>query len=288
MQGILLECELIQSLITRFQMNKIDEQRSAAEESQNVGMPRDRSRRSFAKVGVIAPVLMTLTSKTALGSVYQCTISGVQSGNVSSHAGDMSVCKAGYTASIWRGNVDTVNVTTQSSTRPNINDWITAKVNPFAVEKSWSGNSTNFTYKYNKYTSESAVSWETASIPAQIKMCQLITGSFPRTSSQTFNNGTRTKEIYAATTFASVFGSTSSTTTTFFQALFYLPSADLRGAASVNYLNALLGLIPDISAEEVKKLYLLAINSANAFNDGSMLISNSEAAKELLISLVPG
>ncbi len=269
-------------------MNKIDEQRSASEESQNVGMPRDRSRRSFAKAGVIAPVLMTLTSKTALGSVYQCTISGVQSGNVSSHAGDMSVCKAGYRASIWRGNVDTVNVTTQSSTRPNINDWITAGVNPFLVEKSWpQNNPNNVRYRYHKFTSESAGGLVLASLAPQIKMCQLITDRFPRSGSTTVTSSgqTRVVETYPATTFASVFGSP---TITFFQALFYLPSADLKGAASVNYLNACLGLIPDISAEEVKKLYLLAINSANAFNDGSMLISNSEAAKELLISLVPG
>ncbi|MGZ0078561.1 hypothetical protein [Methylomonas sp. YC3] len=267
-------------------MNRIDEQKRTAEESQHVAKPLDKSRRSFAKAGVIAPVLMTLTSKTALGSVYQCTISGVQSGNVSSHSEDMSVCRAGHTALAWRGNVDTVDVNTQYGTHPNINDWISARVNPFQVKKSWSGNSTsNLTYKYYKYTSESAGSLVTATSSAQIKMCELIVANFPKTSTTT--GGGTTTETYDATTFSSVFGSTAAATT-FFQTLFSAPSVDLRGAASIDYLNASInGLIPDVNSDEIKKLYLLAINSANTFYDGSLLISNSDGAKELLRSLVP-
>ncbi|WP_445368269.1 hypothetical protein ACH5Y9_01550 [Methylomonas sp. BW4-1] len=261
-------------------MNRIDEHKRTAEESQNVGRSLDKSRRSFAKAGVIAPVLMTLTSKTALGSVYQCTISGVQSGNVSSHSEDMSVCRAGHTALAWSGNVDTVDVNTQSGTRPNINDWITARINPFLVSKSWPKNTTNYTYKYYKSNS-----WVNASTSAQIKMCQLIVNNFPKTSTNVDSSG-KTTETYGATTFSSVFGSASATTT-FFETLLYSPSVDIRGAASVDYLNAILGLIPDVSAEDIKKLYLLGINSANTFYDGSLLVSNSEAAKELLRSLVP-
>ncbi|MDT4290608.1 hypothetical protein RO575_13665 [Methylomonas sp. MO1] len=261
-------------------MNRIDEKKRTAEESQNVGRSLDKSRRSFAKAGVIAPVLMTLTSKTALGSVYQCTISGVQSGNVSSHSEDMSVCRAGHTALAWRGNVDTIDVNTQSGTHPNINDWIAARINPFLVNKSWPKNTTNYTYKYYK-----ANSWVNASTPAQIKMCQLIVNNFPKTGVNVDSSG-KTTETYSATTFSSVFGSASAATT-FFETLFYSPSVDIRGAASVDYLNASLGLIPDVSAEDIKKLYLLGINSANSFYDGSLLVSNSEAAKELLRSLVP-
>ncbi len=54
-------------------------------ESQNAGATVNKARRSFAKAGVIAPVIMSLTSKTALGATpYLCTLSGQLSGNQSS------------------------------------------------------------------------------------------------------------------------------------------------------------------------------------------------------------
>lgn len=44
------------------------------DESQNANQTVDKSRRSFAKVGVVAPVIMTLASRPALGAV--CSVSG--------------------------------------------------------------------------------------------------------------------------------------------------------------------------------------------------------------------
>jgi len=90
--------------------------------------PINTKRRAVARAGVVTPLIMSLMNKTALGGVYQCSISGAQSGNVSSHSNDTSVCNVGYSASSWKNNAD------QTSGNGNINDWLGAGIVPFDIQ----------------------------------------------------------------------------------------------------------------------------------------------------------
>ncbi|CAG1020192.1 hypothetical protein MTYM_00119 [Methylococcales bacterium] len=99
------------------------------DESRNSNLAVDKSRRSFSKAGVVAPVIMTLTSKTALGGVYQCTISGIQSGNQSSHPGEYD-CHVGISPGGWWQNA-----TKTSNADGNLNQWCLAGVNPFTIRR---------------------------------------------------------------------------------------------------------------------------------------------------------
>lgn len=66
------------------------------------GQGVDHSRRSFSKAGLIAaPVIMTLSSKSALGMNYRCTVSGMISGNLS-QPGTIDQC-AGGLPTYWVG-----------------------------------------------------------------------------------------------------------------------------------------------------------------------------------------
>lgn len=66
------------------------------------GQEIDRSRRKFSTAGLIAaPVIMTLSSKSALGMNYRCTVSGMISGNLS-QPGSISDCM-GRTPGFWCG-----------------------------------------------------------------------------------------------------------------------------------------------------------------------------------------
>ncbi|MCQ8117674.1 MULTISPECIES: hypothetical protein [Methylomonas] len=250
-------------------MNRIEEQKGTRGETQHVGAPLDKSRRTFAKTGVIAPVLMTLTSKTALGSVYQCTISGVQSGNVSNHSEDMSVCKTGKSPTDWLANVDT-------TTAPNYVQWIAAGVCPVRVEKKTSG-----TLYYKKGASGSCI---TASTTTATAMCNAILGV------STFTGGSGSNGqcaggsyIYKnASTFASIFDPTNlADTSTFWDAL---SGSGLKRDACVAYLNASAGFIQDVSPAEVVKLYRLCAFH-EAFYDGSIAVTNEAGAAELLANL---
>lgn len=58
-------------------------------ESQNANQAVDTSRRSFAKVGVVAPVIMTLASRSALGAV--CTTSGFVSATPATASGARNI-----------------------------------------------------------------------------------------------------------------------------------------------------------------------------------------------------
>ncbi|TCV79246.1 MULTISPECIES: hypothetical protein [Methylomonas] len=251
-------------------MNKIDERRHTAEESQNAGRSLDKSRRSFAKAGVIAPVLMTLTSKTALGSVYQCTISGVQSGNVSSHSEDMSACKTGKSPIVWRDNLVT-------STAPNYTQWIAAGVCPVRVERKSNG-----TLSYKKGDLP-CITPPVSSVAET--MCNAILGvnnfsGGTSTSGLCLTNGSVTYKV--PTTFTSIFDpSPSSDPTTFWD---LLSLTGLKTNACVAYLNAKAGFIQDVSPDEVIKLYrLCAFNLL--FNDGSIAVTNQAGAAELLANL---
>jgi hypothetical protein len=103
-----------------------------ADASQNIERMINKSRRSFARAGVVAPIIMTLASKSALGSTYQCTISGAQSGNTSSHpeASDLSECNIGGSPLEY---LDGASITT-SSTTGNVTQWCEAGINPFSIK----------------------------------------------------------------------------------------------------------------------------------------------------------
>lgn len=249
-------------------MNKIDEQ-SAIKKSQAVGKPLDKSRRSFAKSGVVAPVLMTLASKTALGSVYQCTISGMQSGNASSHSEDMSVCKTGLSPNVWLNNVDT-------ATTPNYVQWIAAGVCPVRVEKKSNG-----TLYYKKGIS-ACITPASGTVAATMCNAILSTSSFTGGSSTNGDCVSGSYDYKNATTFASIFDPTNlSDPLTFWDAL---SGSGVKRDACVAYLNASAQIITDVSPAEVIKLYrLYAFNES--FYDGSMAVTNQAGAAELLASL---
>ncbi len=71
-------------------MKTEDNQVVKSNNNQVVGKTVDQTRRSISKAGILAPIAMTLANKTALGASYNCTPSGAQSGNASSH--DTSPC----------------------------------------------------------------------------------------------------------------------------------------------------------------------------------------------------
>ncbi len=70
----------------------------SAQQTEQAGL----SRRKFAKLGALSvPVAMSLSSKTALGANYICTLSGALSGNLS-HPGYLAPC-FGRTPGYWGG-----------------------------------------------------------------------------------------------------------------------------------------------------------------------------------------
>lgn len=105
--------------------NKVDQ----PNESPNASQAVDKSKRSFAKMGVVAPVIMTLTSKSALGSSYACTVSGAQSGNHSgNHVTDV-VCAVGFSPGAWK-------TPGLNSGDGNLSQWKTAVGCPFTINPS--------------------------------------------------------------------------------------------------------------------------------------------------------
>ncbi|GEM_PF-5197985 len=70
-----------------------------SDESLNKKQDVDQGRRNVAKAGLAAPVIMTLSSKSAFGMGRECTPSNLASGNLSSPV-DMSTC-GGCTPGYW-------------------------------------------------------------------------------------------------------------------------------------------------------------------------------------------
>lgn len=101
--------------------NKIDN------ELKNSTKRVDNKRRAFSKAGIILPVALTLTNKTALGSVYQCTISGMQSGNLSNQTEEID-CGVGYSP----GGIGE-NACKAGNQDGNINQWLLARLVPFDI-----------------------------------------------------------------------------------------------------------------------------------------------------------
>lgn len=84
-------------------MKSENKKETIVEYDQNTAQSVDKSRRSFSKAGIVAPVIMTLTSKVALGDTpYHCTISGQQSGNHSGNHDWSTPCGVGFSPGAWK------------------------------------------------------------------------------------------------------------------------------------------------------------------------------------------
>lgn len=235
-----------------------------ANESQNANQTVDKSRRSFAKVGVVAPVIMTLTSKTALGSVYQCSISGVQSGNTSSHASAPADCSAGagFSPGGWWQNASK-----SGNSDGNINQWCSAGINPFSIKFA-------------------AIS------PSTVKVKQiLVSGVWKLAVNE--NGGDKWLDVYAAikskfgagaiaTSFQSIFGGGSSVS---LWDMLDQNNGSLEWHAIADYLNALLfasGNAPafasvygGITPDDIVGLYHLAKSGTPFTSSTGTLISGN-------------
>ena len=61
----------------------------------------DLKRRMIGRAGMATPVIMSVFNKAALGQTpYNCSISGVQSGNASGTHGTPTRCNVGYSITI--------------------------------------------------------------------------------------------------------------------------------------------------------------------------------------------
>ena len=91
----------------------------------------DKKRRMIGRAGVASPLIMSLMNKTALGAgVYHCSISGAQSGNVSSHPDVSTNCGVGFSPGGWCQNADKTG-----NQDGNIHQWLDAGVIPFKTRK---------------------------------------------------------------------------------------------------------------------------------------------------------
>lgn len=89
-------------------MNREEIKIVKSDEAQQIQPVVDKSRRSFSKAGIVAPVIMTLANKTALGATpYHCTMSGQQSGNHSGNHDWTSPCGVGFSPGAWKTPLDT-------------------------------------------------------------------------------------------------------------------------------------------------------------------------------------
>lgn len=275
-------------------MNMKNNQAVKPEEKQLTHASIDKSRRSFAKTGFVAPVIMSLGSKTALGSVYQCTISGMQSGNQSSHPGTYN-CGVGISPGGWKQNAEKCG-----NSDGNINQWILAGVNPFSITTKIERTEVTYTCelrsgKYNVtpvtkiYIDSVLISTEEGNTRRNQDSCPA-----PTTSSVTkkyiIQNGQYQENscVYdaikaafgvnaQATTFASIFGGSGSST--LWEVLYNNPGS-LEFHAIADYLNAGLNkatgqfnpVYDGITPQYIVKVY----------NDPSLTSAQKKAYFELL------
>lgn len=199
----------------------------------------DTSRRSLTKAGVLAPVIMTLASKTALGESYYCTISGMQSGNMSSHTGGYT-CAVGFSPGGWWENAKKTK-----NQDGNLNQWCLAGVNPFSIDMD--GTTKRVLYQgVPRFGKDSTANWE----KIHIKIAD------------TFNANA------SATTFNSVFGGPDS------RSLWDVldnANGSLEWHAIADYLNAKLNeatgqfnlVYEDITPEYIVSIYNSALSDAD-------------------------
>ncbi len=235
-------------------------------ESKKSAQVINSTRRSFAKVGVLAPVVMTLTSKTVLGANYQCTISGAQSGNTSQNSEDMTACRRGYLASEWAGSA------TLTTGNGNITDWHTSQVLPYKIRRK---NSPDFVYEYDLNGDNN---WISADSALSAVLAQFYLLNLPY---MVVDISITPYEILNATTFVDIFGNGDAVAV---HNKLLSSNTDLSYDASVDYLNAKLDLISPISPQDVIDLYKLGANGIT-FADGNKTISNQAGAIDLLKNL---
>ncbi|MGY6277111.1 hypothetical protein [Methylomonas sp. MgM2] len=256
------------------------EKASLPENKQNQQI--DHFRRAITKIGVISPVAMTLASKAALGDVYQCTISGMQSGNASSHDSDnMSDCPQGFSTFDW---LDFESRDAVSGAVPNARHWAEAGVSPIYIE--YKTNNKRYWYikgTLNSLSCSGVLEYANRdSIP--YKMCAALReglgGGYPATTKVCAGNKNYLT-IIDETTFEEVFGAppTSSSGTTFREVL--AGSNNLDQNACVCYLNAAINQIEFVTKDDIVALWNLAA-LGTPFQDGSLLVTNSSGAVALL------
>lgn len=232
-----------------------------SDESQTTEQMVDKSRRSFAKAGVIAPVIMTLNSKVALGTgnggvPYHCTVSGKLSGNHSSHPDWSEPCPTGCKAKDWKDYCD-------KDSSPNgghIGDWRSAGVCPYYIKK------TGTKKQYKKRTGESYFNDADG-------RHQRVKGNFG------------TPDTYPATTCDDIFGD--GDPTTFYDVL--EGSKDLRYCAVVDYLNVASGKIsiPGINDIDIVNIYEVAKSGGSCSTSGGSLVSRQDVAAAFLNDICP-
>lgn len=114
--------------------NKVD----LSEENKNASQAVDKSKRSFTKAGVAAPIIMTLASNTALGSTLHCSMSGAQSGNASSTVSTPPKCAAGFSPGGWWKNACKTG-----NQDGNLNHWCKTGLTPYSIKTTTTGSSKN-------------------------------------------------------------------------------------------------------------------------------------------------
>lgn len=109
------------------------------DENQNTAQTVDKSRRSFAKVGAVAPVIMTLASQPVFG--VQC-LSSRMSGNLSNPNHGFN-CWGGMSPGFWQTPAGKPYLSTQKS-----EDW------------EWAWGRTGYSYGYPDPTKRHASNWD--------------------------------------------------------------------------------------------------------------------------------
>jgi hypothetical protein len=226
--------------------------------SKNTVRTIDKSRRSFAKAGMAAPVIMTLASKSALGSTYQCTISGAQSGNTSTHpdTNDLSDCAVGFSPIDWKDNASL------KTGNGNVVQWCQAGVSPYEIKLSRTPGSTVPEKWVSIINPQTATSY--AFIKAENKDGKFWSDVYENIAS-TFGSPSK------ATTFNAVFLG-SDITKPILEVLASNPTS-LEGHAIADYLNASLCLkqnyfqevYKNIHPSDIVNLYFLAKNPNSSF-----------------------
>lgn len=109
------------------------------------GRSIDKSRRSFAKGGLVAPIIMTLNSRAVLGAdaAYSCTQSGNQSASPSHGFDNLVDCQVGFSPGAWK---------TPGSGRGdgNLRQWVLIGCNPYSAVSRGSGNANHGVSGYDQ------------------------------------------------------------------------------------------------------------------------------------------
>lgn len=222
----------------------------------------DKNRRAVARAGAITPLMMTLISKTALGQSYHCTVSGMQSGNLSSHPDEPVTCEeVGFSATNWKSNAE------MTSGDGNINHWlINAGVIPFSIRiRSDEIDTENAVEDGRENTTEDVIEnvkeiQKPSEIPDWLENIEIYDLIFAIAG-----------EDAEATLFADIFGSGTGTLWE------NLANDTLESDAATAYLNAKQNQITsefnpiyeNVSPEDIVNFYVLAKDGSSGFTTSS-------------------